>query len=174
MTGLDELPCLLKQHAQTLTEAGVTPGIIVNRARVRSRWWFTKHDRFLVADHAWPLGVLLLTPAATLYGAGETVRGVAPAHPTHVSVERERRRALTSTAYDSGFTRGETLFVNTTLLNFDELDTTGDAGPLTLQANGVSVRWNPRDPHHSPRPLAGYLEEQVALVIERHRRAQEG
>lgn len=156
-----------REAVRRLREAGVEADVLAQRACVRTRWLVTKRERLVETAKVWPLGVLLLTKEGNAFYGGETVRAVPPLHPGHVSVERERRRALTRLAFESGFPRGTTIHVDASPVSLPS--TTDAAGPISSDGGSFLVRWNPRD-RTSMRPLEAYVREQVELILDRHQR----
>ncbi|MDT0158309.1 glutaminase [Microbacterium sp. ARD32] len=124
-----------------------------------SRW---RADRIVRAGDAWRLGVLLLTDDAVL-AAGEVLRAaeeVRRGYTAESSRARAERRAM---ARRGGFAEGEIVHVGWVTLDPDAVDAGGASGPLALLDGRPAVRWSPAG---GLMPLAGYLDEKVALLRE--------
>lgn len=113
-------------------------------------------------DTAWHVGVLLLSDDA-VYAVGDIVRsreGV----PRGFTAESQRQRAeVAAAAFRGGFADGETVHVGWTMLDPDVVDRGGASGPLALVDGVPSVRWSAAG---GWAPLAGYLDERIALLRE--------
>lgn len=113
---------------------------------------------------AWHLGVLLLTDDAVL-ATGEVVRARHDA-PRGYTAESQRHRAeLAAAASRGGFAEGEVVHIGWRMLEPEVLDrgTGSDTGPLAVIDGLVSVRWSAAAGYV---PLAAYLEERVALLLD--------
>jgi hypothetical protein len=122
-----------------------------------SRW---RKDRIVRAGEAWHLGVLLLTDDGVL-ATGEILRAaeeVRRGYTAESSRARAERRAM---ARRGGFAEGEVVHLDWAVLDPDAVDAGGSSGPLALQGGVPSVRWSQTG---GLMPLAGYLDEKIALL----------
>lgn len=125
---------------------------------------FTKDAAMKPLGRVWRLGVFLLGHDGTLYRVGLTTRAVEPGYPGYQSVSAENRRGYRAAAFKGKFARGETVNFDAEPIELDaEILRTTD-GPLVLRDNAPLVRWNPAA--DTAVPLAGYLNERVALLLD--------
>ncbi|WP_019179761.1 hypothetical protein [Microbacterium yannicii] len=114
---------------------------------------------------AWHLGVLLLTDDAVL-ATGEVVRARHDA-PRGYTAESQRHRAeLAAAASRGGFAEGEVVHIGWRMLEPEALDrgrAGSQTGPLALVDGVASVRWSAAA---GLMPLAAYLDERVALLLD--------
>ncbi|WP_309128363.1 glutaminase [Microbacterium sp.] len=133
-----------------------TPRVALGVLRT-SRW---RADRITRAGEAWHLGVLLLTDDGAL-ATGEILRAaeeVRRGYAAESSRERAARRAL---ARRGGFDEGEVVHVGWQEIDVEAVDAGGASGPLALVDDVPRIRWAVGG---ALVPLAGYLEERIALL----------
>ncbi|WP_336646324.1 glutaminase [Microbacterium sp. USHLN186] len=136
--------------------AGVTPESL-GRERT-SRW---RGARIVRAGRAWHLGVLLLTDDGVLATA-EILRAAAPVRRGYTAESARARADRRAQARRGGFAEGETVHVGWRMLDVAAADAGGVSGPLALIDGVPSVRWAPGGAFV---PLAGYLDERIALAL---------
>lgn len=174
-TLLHEAKDIAVEAAEKLREVGVPQHRIVQYVPETKRWVvFTKPAVFTEDERVWRLGVLLLSEQGDWFTAGETTRAVAPGHPGHVSVERERRRDLTRAAYESNFEEGAVLYFNSPRIMLAIGDTPDPQSAIVMIDGELRVRWNRALHLSTARPLHTYVKEQVELAIEQHERSTGG
>lgn len=111
---------------------------------------------------AWHLGVLLLTDDRAL-ATGEVLRAADPGRRGYTAESARERAARRQMALRGGFREGEVVHVGWSVIDVDAVDAGGSSGPLAMRDDVPMVRWT----GSSYRPLEGYLDEQVALVLAR-------
>lgn len=166
LSASSRLRAILTEAVDTLQAAGINSEQLASLVPSRKRWFFTQKARFEPTGKIWPLGVLLLGTDAELYSIGETTRAVAPGYPGHVSLDRERRRELTSIAHRGPFPEGTVIHFNAHHIDIQpgsELDATS---PVILDNDVALVRWNPGISSADARPFEEYIQERVQLLIE--------
>ncbi|MFC5432860.1 glutaminase [Microbacterium suwonense] len=122
-----------------------------------SRW---RADRIVRAGEAWHLGVLLLTDdgvaeTGEILRAAEEVRRGYPAESARARAERRAQ------ARRGGFAEGEVVHVGWRMLDVTAVDAGTASGPLAVVDGVPSVRWSRAG---GLVPLAGYLDERIALL----------
>jgi hypothetical protein len=122
-----------------------------------SRW---RADRIVRAGDAWHLGVLLLTDDAVLATA-EILRAAAEVRRGYTAESARARADRRAQARRGGFAEGEVLHVGWQVVDAVAVDAGAASGPLALVDGEPSVRWTPSG---GLIPLAGYLEEKIALL----------
>lgn len=111
---------------------------------------------------AWRLGVLLVGES-TVYAAGNVVRAGDPGRRGFASDAARARAEVAAAATRGGFGDGETVHLDWKVLDLAALGRGEPTGPLALVNGTPSIRWSPAAGHV---PLAGYLEERVALLLQ--------
>ncbi len=98
-----------------------------------------------------------------MYATGEIVRARQDA-PRGYTAESQRARAqLAAAARRGGFAEGETVHVGWRMLDLDAVGRGEVSGPLALRDGIPSVRWSAAGLYV---PLAGYLDERIALLLD--------
>lgn len=114
--------------------------------------------------HAWRLGVLLLEADGTLHSTGKITRAVVPTRPQGLSRSVEQRRADRLAASRGRFAEGEVVDYAFGEVAQDARSLRLGSGLLSLEGETVLVRWGPAA--HEVRPLAAYLADRAALLVE--------
>lgn len=122
-----------------------------------SRW---RGARIVRAGQAWHLGVLLLTDDA-VFETGEILRAAAEVRRGYTAESARARADRRAQARRGGFSEGEVVHVDWHPIDVVAVDAGGASGPLVLVGGEPHVRWAPGA---SPVPLAGYLDERIALA----------
>lgn len=122
-----------------------------------SRW---RGERIVRVGEAWHVGVLLLTDDRAL-ATGEVLRAADPGRRGYTADSARQRAARRQMALRGGFREGEVAHVGWSVIDVDAVDAGGSSGPLAMRDGVVSVRWS----GSSYRPLKGYLQEQVELIL---------
>ena len=118
--------------------------------------------RIVPRGTAWHLGVLLLTDEAVL-ATGEIVRARAEAVRGYTAESQRRRSELAAAARRGGFAEGATVHIGWRMLDPAALERGEASAPLALVAGVASVRWSSSGGYV---PLAAYLDERVALLLD--------
>lgn len=111
---------------------------------------------------AWRLGVLLVGESAA-YAAGNVVRAGDPGRRGFASDAARARAEVAAAATRGGFGDGETVHLDWKVLDLAALGRGEPTGPLALVDGTPSIRWSPAAGHV---PLAGYLDERIALLLQ--------
>lgn len=109
----------------------------------------------------WRVGVLLLGDR-DVYAAGNVVRAGDPGRRGFASDAARARAEVAAAATRGGFADGETVHLDWTVLDLSALARGGTTGPLALVSGTPSIRWSPTA---GLVPLAGYLDERLALIV---------
>jgi hypothetical protein len=112
-------------------------------------------------DEAWRVGVLLVGERE-VYAAGNVVRAGDPGRRGFASDAARIRAEVAAAATRGGFTDGETVHLDWRVLDLSALARGETTGPLALVDGTPSVRWSPAA---GLVPLAGYLDERIALLL---------
>ena len=110
---------------------------------------------------AWRLGVLLIGER-DVYAAGNVVRAGDPGRRGFASDAARARAEVAAAATRGGFGDGETVHLDRKILDLSALARGQATGPLALVDGIPSVRWSPAAGFV---PLAGYLDERIALLL---------
>lgn len=125
---------------------------------MRQRRWLPR--KLVPAGRAWRLGVLLLDRDGRLYETGAVTRAVEPQRGVaSKSPDAELRREDRRAAVRGRFAEGETVNFGFAPIDLSALP----SGPLSVVDDVVMVRWNARG---EVRPLEGYLDERIGLLLE--------
>ena len=111
---------------------------------------------------AWRLGVLLIGER-DVYAAGNVVRAGDPGRRGFASDAARARAEVAAAATRGGFADGETVHLDWRVLDLSALGRGEPTGPLDLVASAPSIRWSPAA---GLVPLAGYLDERLALLLD--------
>ena len=106
--------------------------------------------------------MLLLTDDHVL-ATGEVLRAADPGRRGYTAESARERAARRQMALRGGFDEGEVAHVGWSVIDVDAVDAGGSSGPLAMRDGVVSVRWS----GSSWRPLEGYLQEQIELLLGR-------
>ncbi|MGB3730331.1 glutaminase [Microbacterium sp.] len=122
-----------------------------------SRW---RKERIVRAGEAWHLGVLLLTDDGVL-ATGEILRASEEVRRGYTAIASRARAERRAAAFRGGFAEGEIVHLGWQELDAAAVDAGAAVGPLLLQGGEPAVRWSNTG---VPVPLAGYLDEKIALL----------
>jgi hypothetical protein len=123
---------------------------------------FARAARILPRGTAWHIGVLLLTDDEVL-ATGQVVRARQEARRGYTAESQRSRAELAAAARRGGFAEGQAVHLGWRRLDPVRVDA-GDAdGPLSARDGVPSVRWSAAGGHV---PLATYLEERIALLLD--------
>ncbi|UNK71551.1 glutaminase [Microbacterium sp. H1-D42] len=122
-----------------------------------SRW---RGARIVRAGTAWHLGVLLLTEDAVL-ATDEILRAAESVRRGYTAESSRARAERAGQASRGGFADGEVVHVGWRTLDVAAVDAGAASDPLALVGGVPHVRWAPGA---ALVPLAGYLDEQIALA----------
>ncbi len=128
-------------------------------ASARKLLGFGRAPRIVPIGAVWHLGVLLIGNAE-VYATGEVLRARTEAPRGYTAQAQRERSERAAAAARGGFTDGEVLHLGAERLDLEALARGEVTGPLSLVGGSPHVRWSPSAP---PRPLADYLDEQLAL-----------
>ncbi|MDZ8171597.1 glutaminase [Microbacterium xanthum] len=118
--------------------------------------------RIVPHGDAWHLGVLLLSDDAVL-AVGEVVRSREEARRGFAAESQRDRAALAAAAFRGGFPEGVAVHVGWDPVDLDAVERGSPSGPLAMIDGVPSVRWSPAAGFA---PLAGYLEDRIALLLD--------
>lgn len=130
-----------------------------DRAAARKLLGFGRAPRIVPVGSAWHVGVLLIGDAR-VYATGEVLRARAEAIRGYTAQAQRERSERAAAAARGGFSEGEVVHVGAAPIDLDALARGEASGPLSLVAGIPHVRWSTTG---APRPLADYLDEQLAL-----------
>ncbi|MAT18332.1 MAG: glutaminase [Leifsonia sp.] len=141
---------LAAANARTELRVDLAPG----RGLRRGSW------RMVPRGVVWRLGALCLDETGALFATGQVLVVTPPTHPNFRSSLALQRNELRRLAARAGIAPGQTVIVDAR-----PLDPTADAldAPLAATPGGVGVVWAAGA---TPTPLAPYLEERVALLLD--------
>lgn len=128
-------------------------------AAARKLLGFGRAPRIVPVGSAWHVGVLLIGDAR-VYATGEVLRARAEAIRGYTAQAQRERSERAAAAARGGFSEGEVVHVGAALIDLDALARGEASGPLSLVSGIPHVRWSTTG---APRPLADYLDEQLAL-----------
>lgn len=128
-------------------------------AAARKLLGFGRAPRIVPVGSAWHVGVLLIGDAR-VYATGEVLRARAEAIRGYTAQAQRERSERAAAAARGGFSEGEVVHVGAALIDLDALARGEVSGPLSLMSGIPHVQWSTTG---APRPLAGYLDEQLAL-----------
>ncbi len=128
-------------------------------AAARKLLGFGRAPRIVPVGSAWHVGVLLIGDAR-VYATGEVLRARAEAIRGYTAQAQRERSERAAAAARGGFSEGEVVHVGAAPIDLDALARGEASGPLSLVAGIPHVRWSTTG---APRPLADYLDEQLAL-----------
>jgi hypothetical protein len=120
-----------------------------------------RSPKIVPRDEAWRVGVLLVGER-DVYAAGNVVRAGDPGRRGFASDAARIRAAVAAAAPRGGFGDGETVHLDWRVLDLSALERGEATGPLALVDGTPSVRWSPEA---GLVPLAGYLDERIALLL---------
>ena len=112
--------------------------------------------------NVWRLGVLLIGER-DVYAAGNVVRAGDPGRRGFASDAARARAEVAAAATRGGFADGETVHLDWTALDLSALGRGEPSGPLALLGSTPGIRWSPAA---GLVPLAGYLDERIALLVD--------
>lgn len=122
-----------------------------------SRW---RADRIVRAGRAWHVGVLLLTDGGVL-ATGEILRAAEEVRRGYAAESSRGRAARRAMARRGGFAEGEVVHIGWREIDVQAVDDGEASGPLALIDDVPHVQWAPGG---ALVPLAGYLDEKIALL----------
>lgn len=111
---------------------------------------------------AWHLGVLLLGDSE-VFATGDIIRARLEARRGFTAESQRRRAELAAAARRGGFDEGEIVHIGWSALDVRAVDEGEASGPLAVVEGVPSVRWSAMGGFV---PLAGYLDERIALLLD--------
>jgi hypothetical protein len=109
----------------------------------------------------WRVGVLLIGEE-DVFAEGNVVRAADPGRRGFTAEATRTRAELAAAAIRGGFGEGEPAHLDAVRLDLGALGRGESTGPLALVGGVPHVRWSPAAGYT---PLAGYLEERIALLL---------
>ncbi len=132
-------------------------------AQARKLLGFGRAPRIVPVGEAWHVGVLLIADAE-VYATGEVLRARTEAPRGYTAQAQRERSERAAAAARGGFADGEVVHLGAERLDLEALRHGEASGPLSIAGGApggtVFVRWSATG---APRPLADYLDEQLAL-----------
>jgi len=158
---VDDVEALIAGARARLTAAGA-PREALGRWRGRRFVGIPLAPNVVPAGSAWHLGVLLIGPE-DVFATGEIVRA-RPEVRRGFAAESQRRRAdVAAAASRGGFADGQVVHLGWERLDLAAVGRGEASGPLRPGTDGPEVRWSARG---GWRPLAAYLDERIALLLD--------
>ena len=157
---VDDAEALLNAARVRLAEADVPRERLgeVVRPRVLTG---LRSPKVVPRGDVWRVGVLLLGDR-DVYAAGNVVRAGDPGRRGFASDAARARAEVAAAATRGGFVDGETVHLDWKALDLSALARGEKIGPLALVSGTPSIRWSPAA---GLVPLAGYLDERLALIL---------
>lgn len=116
--------------------------------------------RIVRRGSAWHVGALLIGDD-TAYAVGDILRARHEAPRGYTSESQRRRSELAAAAFRGGFAEGEVVHLGWQAIDLSAVARGEASGPLTVTAGVVHVAWSSVA---APVPLAGYLDDRIALM----------
>lgn len=154
---VDTVEALLADARRRL--AGTPRARLGDWAAARRLLGFGRAPRIVPVGEAWHVGVLLIGDAS-VHATGEVLRARTEAPRGYTAQAQRERSERAAAAARGGFADGEVVHVGFTEIDLAALARGEASGPLSIVAGVPHVRWSPAA---DPRPLAAYLDEQLAL-----------
>lgn len=133
-------------------------GVLVEPRRILG---VARAPRIVPAGTAWHLGTLLLDDEK-VYAVGEVVRARQEVRKGYAAQSQRERAERAAAARRGGFAEGATVHVGWQELDLDAVERGDASGPLALVGGVPSIRWSAAGGFA---PLAGYLDERIALLV---------
>ncbi|ALJ21927.1 hypothetical protein [Microbacterium sp. No. 7] len=128
-------------------------------ASARRLLGFGRAPRIVPVGEAWAVGVLLVADEQ-LFAEGEVVRAREDAIRGYTAESQRARADRAAAAFRGGFPEGAFVHIGWQEIDLDVVDAGGPSGPLSVVGGVPHVRWSAAG---GTRPLADYLDEQIAL-----------
>ena len=139
--------------------AGIAATALGDWVQARRLLGFGRAPRIVPVGDVWHVGVLLIADAE-VYATGEVLRARTEAPRGYTAEAQRERSERAAAAARGGFADGEVVHLGAEPLDLGALRRGEASGPLSVVAGVVHVRWSASG---APRPLADYLDEQLAL-----------
>ena len=159
--------------ALELTAAGVSPDALAEYVPPRRVLIATKKATMRPIGEAWRIGTILLASDGTLYALGSSTRAAERGRPGYQSLSREERRDIAAAALRGGYPEGTSVAYDATPLplavDSPVVTGAGDADPqlpIGYADGEIRIRWRTGAPLAGAQPLAAFLRERVALLID--------
>ncbi|OJU57865.1 glutaminase [Microbacterium sp.] len=122
-----------------------------------------RSPRIVPVGEAWHLGVLLLAadPAAGLLATGDILRARAEVRRGFAAQSQRERAERAAAARRGGFAEGEVVHVGWRTIDLAAVARGEASDPLAVVDGEPRVRWSRAGGYV---PLAGYLDERIALL----------
>lgn len=158
---LHALRARLADAADRLGAAGVRTELRTDL--VRGPALLGRRPRLVRRERVWRLGVVLLGPAGQIFTGGTVVTGAPLGHPNFRSALALERRELQVAAKRGRIRPDEVVIVGARRVALDPAGFVADPGPFLVDGGRLLVRWSPAA---DPVPVAPYLAERVALLVD--------
>ncbi|MFT4213524.1 MAG: glutaminase [Microbacterium sp.] len=139
--------------------AGRDREVLGDWAAARRLLGFGRAPRIVPVGEAWHVGVLLIADAA-VYATGEILRARTEAVRGYTAESQRARSERAAAAARGGFADGTIVHFGFTPIALEALARGERSGPLEVARGIPLVHWSAGG---APRPLADYLDEQLAL-----------
>lgn len=158
---LAELRAILDDAARRLRAAGARTEL--RTEPVRGPVLLGRRSRLVPRERVWRLGVLLLGPSGEAFSGGTVVTGPPLGHPNFRSALALERRELQLAARRARIPPDEVVIVGARPIGLDPAGFAADPGPFLVEGERLLLRWSPAG---DPVPVAPYLAERVALLVD--------
>ncbi len=139
------------------------PRVVLGELVVPRRFaGFGRSPRIEPRAEAWHLGALLIGDEST-YATGKVVRAREEVRRGYTAQSQVERAELGAAAWRGGFPEGTVVHVDWQLVDFEALAGGAASGPLIVRDRMPFIRWSAAGAY---RPLASYLDERVALLLD--------
>ncbi|MGV8885980.1 MAG: hypothetical protein ACOH1T_10405 [Microbacteriaceae bacterium] len=159
MTIQHELEHLISETIAALESAGIADEALAVREKPRLRKPLLRS-----VGNAWRLGILLIDRSGNLYQTGDVTRAIEPQIAVNSrTLLAEARRDDRRAAVRGRFAEGTVVNFDFLRIPLEPLALGQPSGPLSVENGVVRVRWQPSG---GTMPLARYLDDRVALLVE--------
>lgn len=139
------------------------PRVVLGELVVPRRFaGFGRSPRIEPRAEAWHLGALLIGDEVA-YATGAVIRAREEVRRGYTAQSQAARAELAAAAWRGGFPEGAVVHVDWQPIDFEAAAGGVASGPLVVRDGMPLIRWSAAGAY---RPLAGYLAERVALLLD--------